>query len=132
MFGSRLDEESERDKDELLDAYLSSGASVIQLRLKQSPTRRFIDWAKEARARCMQANILCIVNDRADIAALIEADGVHLGQSDVLTATATEEHLGGSIANYAVRIVRADGSAVAFFRGVVYRKKQEWGVNDEL
>jgi len=50
-----------------------------------------------------------------------------LVEGDVLTATAVEEHLGGSIANYAVRIERQDGVAVAFFRGVVYRKKQEWG-----
>lgn len=52
-------------------------------------------------------------------------------EGDVLTATATEEHLGRSVANYAVRVVREGGEAVAFFRGVVYRKKQEWAVNDE-
>jgi acyl-CoA thioesterase len=47
-------------------------------------------------------------------------------EGDVLTATAVEERLGGSVANYAVRVVRQDGEAVAFFRGVVYRKKQAW------
>jgi len=45
---------------------------------------------------------------------------------DVLTAAATEEHLGNSISNYAIKVTRQDGSAVAFFRGVAYRKKKEW------
>ncbi len=45
---------------------------------------------------------------------------------DVLTATATEEHLGNSLSNYAIRVTRADGAAVAFFRGVAYRKQREW------
>ena len=47
-------------------------------------------------------------------------------EGDVLTATATEENLGNSLSNYAIRVVRADDSPVAFFRGVAYRKKQEW------
>ena len=47
-------------------------------------------------------------------------------ENDVLTATATEENLGNSVSNYAIRIVRQDGSPVAFFRGVAYRKRQVW------
>lgn len=45
---------------------------------------------------------------------------------DVLTAMATEEHLGNSLSNYAIQIVRKDGAPVAFFRGVAYRKQREW------
>ena len=45
---------------------------------------------------------------------------------DVLTAMATEENLGNNLSNYAIRITRADGTAVAFFRGVSYRKQREW------
>lgn len=47
-------------------------------------------------------------------------------EGDVLTAEATEEHLGNQVSNYAIRVTKADGTAVAFFRGVAYRKKQEW------
>lgn len=47
-------------------------------------------------------------------------------EGDVLTAVATEEHLGQAISNYAVRINKASGQAVAFFRGVAYRKQQPW------
>lgn len=49
---------------------------------------------------------------------------VHAG--DVLVATATEENLGNSVSNYAIRVTRADDTPVAFFRGVAYRKKKEW------
>ncbi len=47
-------------------------------------------------------------------------------EGDVLTAVATEEHLGQAISNYAVRITTASGQPVAFFRGVAYRKQQHW------
>ena len=45
---------------------------------------------------------------------------------DVLTASATEDRLGNNLSNYSIRVTKADGSAVAFFRGVAFRKQQEW------
>lgn len=83
-----VDEDAGRDMEEVLDAYLTGGASVVQVRMKSAPTRTFIEWARSARQKCAQAGVLCIVNDRADIAALIEADGVHLGQGDAPVAAA--------------------------------------------
>ena len=47
-------------------------------------------------------------------------------EGDVLTAAATEDHLGNSLSNYAIRVTKADGTPVAFFRGVAYRKQREW------
>ncbi len=47
-------------------------------------------------------------------------------EGDVLTATAKEENLGNNLSNYAIRVERADGTPVAFFRGVAYRKQREW------
>ena len=46
---------------------------------------------------------------------------------DVLTATATENVLGKTISNYHISVTRQDGSIVAIFRGVAYRKQQIWG-----
>lgn len=45
---------------------------------------------------------------------------------DVLTAIATEEHLGNSLSNYAITVRNQEGTAVAFFRGVSYRKQRVW------
>ncbi len=47
-------------------------------------------------------------------------------EGDVLTAAAQEENLGNSLSNYAIRIEKADGTPVAFFRGVAYRKANKW------
>ena len=47
-------------------------------------------------------------------------------EGDILTAHAKEEHLGNQLSNYAVKITKQDGSNVAFFRGVAYRKQKEW------
>jgi acyl-CoA thioesterase len=47
-------------------------------------------------------------------------------EGDVLTAVACEEQLGNTISNYAIEIKKQDGSKVAFFRGVAFRKKTEW------
>ncbi|MGI9160107.1 MAG: hydroxyphenylacetyl-CoA thioesterase PaaI [Saprospiraceae bacterium] len=47
-------------------------------------------------------------------------------EGDVLIATAQEDNLGNSLSNYAIRVEKADGAPVAFFRGVAFRKKTDW------
>jgi thiamine-phosphate pyrophosphorylase len=68
---------------ELANTMLSAGARILQLRLKQTPVRDFVDTAREITRLCRSAGATFIVNDRADIASLVEADGVHLGQDDL-------------------------------------------------
>lgn len=55
---------------------------------------------------------------------IAHTDSVHPG--DVLTATAEEEHLGNRIAIYRVLVRNQADKTVAVFKGVVYRKNQEW------
>ena len=62
---------------------LDSGARVLQLRLKSVPTREFADAAQSIAALCRRSGATFIVNDRADLAILSAADGVHLGQDDL-------------------------------------------------
>jgi thiamine-phosphate diphosphorylase len=57
------------------------GANVIQLRIKESSTNDFLRIAERVRAVVTHATF--IVNDRADIAKAVGADGVHLGQNDL-------------------------------------------------
>src|SRR5436305_1152763 len=57
------------------------GATVVQLREKDMPVGELLPIAKKMRAVCR--DITFIVNDRADLAKIIEADGVHLGQDDL-------------------------------------------------
>jgi thiamine-phosphate pyrophosphorylase len=59
------------------------GADVIQLREKELSDRDLLARAQAVRRWTRRAGVLFIVNDRPDIARLVEADGVHLGQDDL-------------------------------------------------
>lgn len=65
---------------------VAGGADCIQLREKDISDRALLDVAKACRDACRDA--LFVVNDRADIALLCGADGVHLGQEDLPVAEA--------------------------------------------
>jgi len=61
----------------------AGGAGMIQLREKSLSDQEFLERARQVRRWTRKAGVLCIVNDRPDIARLAEADGVHLGQNDL-------------------------------------------------
>jgi thiamine-phosphate pyrophosphorylase len=61
----------------------AAGAGMIQLREKDLPDRQLLERARNVRRWTQKAGVLFIVNDRPDIARLVEADGVHLGQDDM-------------------------------------------------
>ena len=67
----------------VLDAFLLGGATLIQLRDKAPSSRDRLALADAAVARVHDAGGRLIVNDRADIARLSGADGVHVGQDDL-------------------------------------------------
>jgi len=67
----------------LCDAYLAGGARVLQLREKERSSGEFLELADALVQRARQAEALLIVNDRADIARLSGAAGVHVGQDDL-------------------------------------------------
>jgi thiamine-phosphate pyrophosphorylase len=58
-------------------------ARVVQLRAKELTDATFVEAAREVRAACARAAVTFIVNDRPDIARIVEADGVHVGQDDL-------------------------------------------------
>ena len=72
---------------------ISGGATLIQLREKHSSPREFYDDARAALITARESNVRLVINDRADIALALKADGVHLGQSD-LPAEAARRLLG--------------------------------------
>ena len=67
----------------ILDAFLEGGATLIQLRDKSSSTGRRLALADAVVARAHAAGARIVINDRADIARLSGADGVHVGQDDL-------------------------------------------------
>jgi len=72
----------------LVRAVLDGGADMIQLREKNLSDSAFLERAKLCRQLARDA--LFIVNDRADIALLSQADGVHVGPADPAIANARE------------------------------------------
>jgi thiamine-phosphate pyrophosphorylase len=78
---------------DLAVAYLNGGARFLQIRAKSLPGAEFLDLASRLRERADAAAACLIVNDRADIARLSGAAGVHVGQDD-LPATAARAIVG--------------------------------------
>mgnify|MGYP001812708314 FL=1 len=72
-----------RSSAEIVAAAVAGGVSCIQLREKSCGTREFLNEALALQPLLKSRNIPLIINDRLDIALAIEADGVHLGQSDM-------------------------------------------------
>jgi len=68
---------------ELVKQALEGGAGAIQLRNKKASKRELITEGSEIKALCQAFGALFIVNDHADVAVALDADGVHLGQEDL-------------------------------------------------
>lgn len=69
--------------DGFLHAALRGGVDVVQLRLKESPDEEILTAAQRFKRACEAHGALFILNDRPELAAAADADGVHLGQDDV-------------------------------------------------
>ncbi len=73
----------DRDPIEMVEAQLRGGADVIQLREKEMSKREKINFGIRVRDLVKRYNRLFIVNDDLDIALILDADGLHLGQDDI-------------------------------------------------
>ena len=72
-----------RDVFAIAEAIASAGAAAIQLRHKQASKSTVEDEARAIAEICRANGVLFIVNDYPDIAARVNADGVHVGQGDL-------------------------------------------------
>ena len=64
------------------------GATVVQLREKSGDTRDIIERGRIVQGVCRRYRVPFIVNDRVDVALALDADGLHLGQTDMDITTA--------------------------------------------
>jgi thiamine-phosphate pyrophosphorylase len=71
---------------ELARACLRGGARLLQVRAKQAGSAAFVAMSEAVVADARAHGALVIVNDRADVAAIAGADGVHVGQEDLRVA----------------------------------------------
>ncbi|HVL02239.1 MAG TPA: thiamine phosphate synthase [Dongiaceae bacterium] len=79
-----------------VDAALTGGARIIQLRDKSSDQALRLQLARQLRELTARHDALLIINDDAELCRAVEADGVHLGQDD-MTLPEARELLGASV-----------------------------------
>lgn len=71
-----------RDLIEVVAQAIEGGAQMIQLRDKKSGDREFLELARKMHQITRKKKIPLIINDRVDVARLMDAEGVHLGEDD--------------------------------------------------
>ena len=86
------DEKACNGKDfyKCIEEAIKGGVKIVQLREKTLSTKDFFIKALKVKEICKNYGALFIINDRLDIAQAVEADGVHLGQSDMPIEKAKE------------------------------------------
>ena len=67
---------------------LKGGVTILQLREKDKSTREYIQLAEKVHAIAKRYNVPLIIDDRVDVALAMDAEGVHVGASDMSVATA--------------------------------------------
>ena len=70
---------------------LKGGATFVQLREKELDEELFLEEAKKIKKLCAEYHVPFVINDNVDIALKIDADGVHVGQSDMETGKVREK-----------------------------------------
>ena len=66
-----------------IEEAIKGGVSVVQIREKTADTLDFYNLALDVKEITTKYNVPLIINDRVDVALAIDADGVHVGQSDM-------------------------------------------------
>ncbi len=77
-----------RSLSELVEIAVDNGVTVVQLRDKESGIKEFTRQALKLRQVLKPYRIPLIINDRVEVALAVDADGIHLGQSDMDPAEA--------------------------------------------
>ena len=76
-----------------VEAAIKGSATFVQLREKKLDEEHFLEEAKEIKELCRRYHVPFVINDNVDIALAMDADGVHVGQSD-MEAGSVREKLG--------------------------------------
>ncbi|HGY9582425.1 TPA: thiamine phosphate synthase [Vibrio harveyi] len=119
---------------------VEGGVTMVQVREKHGDVRAFIERAQAVKDILKDTDVPLIVNDRVDVALAVDADGVHLGQSDMPAIIAREligpnKILGLSIENEE-QLAEADslpidyiGLSAIFATPTKTNTKKHWGID---
>ncbi|YCO01270.1 thiamine phosphate synthase [Vibrio sp. VNB-15] len=119
---------------------VEGGVTMVQVREKHGDVRAFIERAQAVKDILKDTDVPLIINDRVDVALAVDADGVHLGQSDMPATIAREligpnKILGLSIENEE-QLAEADslpidyiGLSAIFATPTKTNTKKHWGID---
>jgi len=89
------------DLEDLLEAAIAGGVDMVQLREKDLPDRELLPVLERAREVTRRYDVPFVVNDRVDLAAIVGADFVHVGQEDMPPQLAARFGLGVGLSTHA-------------------------------
>ena len=125
-----IDAEAAADPVDLARRSVRAGCSFLQLRAKQLDDRAFVTLANTLGEICAGAGTAFVINDRADIARIVRADGLHLGQDDLSVSDARlvvgDMHIGVSTHDPTqARAAERDGADLIAFGPVFETRTKE-------
>ena len=88
LAGARLYFVTDAVPSDMLEAALSGGVDIVQLRLKEAADEEILAASRWFREACDRHGALFVLNDRPDLVERSGADGVHVGQGDLSPAQA--------------------------------------------
>ena len=72
-----------RSLEEVVSEAVAGGVTIVQLREKDASTGEFVELAFRLKEILRPYNVPLIINDRVDVALAVDAEGLHIGQSDM-------------------------------------------------
>jgi thiamine-phosphate pyrophosphorylase len=114
------------DLAEFLEAAVAGGVEIVQIREKDLADSKLVPVLHEARQVTRRLGVPLVVNDRPDLARLVGADAVHVGQDDLPVDAARRFGIGVGLSTHAPEeIDRADGDYIGV--GPVYATPTKQG-----
>lgn len=94
-----------RPLEEIVSEAVAGGVTMVQLREKDAATGEFVELGRRLMSLLKPLGVPLIINDRVDVTLAVDADGVHIGQSDMSYADARrllgpEKIIGLSVENF--------------------------------
>jgi thiamine-phosphate pyrophosphorylase len=117
---------SRPDLPAFLEAAVRGGVDLVQLREKDLPDGKLLEVLEEAREATRRLGVPLVVNDRPDLAVLVGADYVHVGQDDLPPAVVRRFGIPVGVSTHSpAELARADGDYVGV--GPVYETPTKAG-----
>ncbi|WP_436929683.1 thiamine phosphate synthase [Halosimplex halobium] len=126
----------DRTTREVVEAAVAGGVDVVQLREKDRSARERYHVGRKLRELTREAGVTFVVNDRVDLAAAVDADGVHLGDDDLPVEVAREQLGDDAIVGRSVSFVddarRAEKAGADYLGvGAVYATGSKDDIDDD-